>query len=259
MRLLTVDVGNTETTLGLFIGDESAGHWRIRTSRDRTADELAVLLRSVVAQGLPEAARVDAIALCSVVPPLTQSVVDACDVAFGVTPLVVGPESPLGVTLDVDEPMTVGADRVVNTLAVRELYRRDAIVVDLGTATTYDCVTADGSFFGGIIQPGVRTAAETLVRSTAMLPATALAPPPRAIGTNTVDCIKAGVVLGAAESIDGLVRRIRAEWPRPVRPLVVATGGLAQTFRTLCQEFDVVVPGLTLDGLRLAYRILRSD
>lgn len=251
--LLAVDIGNTETTLGLFDGDTIAGHWRLTTSTPRTADELCVLLRALVGE---RAAAVTAVALCSVVPPVTRSAVDACDLAFGVTAVVVDATSPVGVALDVDEPMTVGADRVVNTLAVRELWRRDAIVVDLGTATTYDCVTATGSFFGGIIQPGVRTSADTLVRRTSMLPATALSIPARAIGTNTVDCIRAGVVLGAAESIDGLIRRIKREWPRPAEPVVVATGGLAESFRSLCSEFDDVDPWLTLKGLRIAHQVL---
>lgn len=254
--LLALDVGNTETTIGLFDRETLAAHWRLRTTAERTADELAVLLLALVARSLPARGRVSAVALCSVVPPATQSVVDACDLAFAVSPLVVSAASGLPISLDVDEPTLVGADRVVNTLAVRELYQRDAIVVDLGTATTYDCVTAEGSFFGGVIQPGIRSSAETLVRKTSMLPATALAAPARAIGKNTVDNIKAGVVFGAADAIDGLVRRIKGEWPRPATPFVVATGGLAESFRTLCSELDEVQPALTLQGLRLAHRHL---
>ena len=156
-----------------------------------------------------------------------------------------------------DEPATVGADRIVNTLAASQLYQRDVIVVDLGTATTYDCITADGTFLGGVIQPGVGlTSSETLVRKTAMLPATALAAPVKAIGTNTVDCIKAGVIFGAADSIDGVIRRIKREWPTPATPYVIATGGLAPVFETLCQEFDEVDTALTLKGLRLAHSLL---
>jgi type III pantothenate kinase len=155
--------------------------------------------------------------------------------------------------------MTVGADRVVNTLAASQIYRRDCIVVDLGTATTYDCISAHGSFFGGIIQPGVQTSAAMLFSKTAMLPSTALATPTRAIGTNTVDCIRAGVVYGAADSIDGLIRRCKEEWPRPEPPYVVATGGLASTFRPFCAEFDEVDPALTLKGLRIAQALLSND
>src|SRR6185312_16608311 len=126
---------------------------------------------------------------------------------------------------------------IINTLAASQLHRRDTIVVDFGTATTYDCITAQGVFLGGVIAPGLRTAADTLTRRTSKLPATELVPPARVIGKRTEECIRAGVVLGAAESIDGLVRRIKAEWPRKVKPLVVATGGLATTFKPICKEF----------------------
>ena len=129
--------------------------------------------------------------------------------------------------LDVDEPLSVGADRIVNVLAAAELYRRDAIVVDFGTATTFDCVTAEGRFIGGVIMPGLRTSADQLTRRTAKLPATELRAPERVIGRRTEECIQAGVLFGTAEAVDGIVRRIRAEWPDGRRPKVVATGGLA--------------------------------
>src|ERR687884_551766 len=127
--------------------------------------------------------------------------------------------------------MTVGADRLINTLAASRIHRRDTIVVDLGTATTFDCITAGGVFLGGVIAPGVRTSADTLIRRTSKLPATELVAPIRVIGKRTEDCIRAGVMFGAADSIDGIVRRIKGEWPGGAVPLVVATGGLAETLR----------------------------
>ena len=166
--------------------------------------------------------------------------------------------SPLPIRLDVDEPLTVGADRIVNTLAASRLYRRDTIVVDLGTATTFDCITADGVFFGGVIAPGVRTSAETLFRRTSKLPATELVPPVRVIGRRTEECIRSGVMLGNAESIDGLVRRIKGEWPTTSTPFVVATGGLAPVLKPFCRELELVEPHLTLQGLRLAHDILSA-
>jgi type III pantothenate kinase len=257
--LLTIDIGNTETTAGLFDGEALRAHWRLTTTAARTADEMRVLLLQLVGtEGIPAEA-VTGVALCSVVPPATQTVVDACDLAFGVTPLVIDSLSRLPITLDVDEPSTVGADRIVNTLAASQIYKRDCIIVDMGTATTYDCVSASGSFFGGIIQPGVQTSASMLFAKTAMLPSTALATPAHAIGTNTADCIRAGVVFGAADSIDGLIGRIKAEWPHPDTPHVVATGGLADTFRSFCNGFNDVDPFLTLQGLRLAFGILSND
>lgn len=254
--LLAVDIGNTETTLGVFDADELRHHWRLTTTAARTADEARILLGQLArGAGLAPSA-ISGVGICSVVPQVTRGMVDAADMAFGVTPVIVDARSPLPITLDVDEPATVGADRVANTLAASQLYRRDCIVVDLGTATTYDCISAEGSFFGGIIQPGVETSARMLFAKTAMLPSTALATPERAIGTNTVDCIRAGLVYGAADSIDGLIRRIKAEWPRPEVPHVVATGGLAGTFRAFCAEFDEVDPALTLKGISLAHRLL---
>ncbi len=257
--LLAIDVGNTETTLGLFDGEEQREHWRLTTTSVRSVDEMRLLLTQLVQASGISAAQVTGVGICSVVPPVTRGLVDACDMAFAVTPIVVDAHSKLPITLDVDEPASVGADRVVNTLAASQLYRRDCLVVDLGTATTYDCVSASGSFFGGVIQPGVETSAQMLFAKTAMLPNTALATPERAIGTNTVDCIRAGVVFGAADSIDGLIRRIKAEWPHPEVPHVIATGGLAATFRSFCAGFDEVDPALTLKGVRLAHGLLSAE
>jgi type III pantothenate kinase len=256
---MTIDVGNTETTAGVFDGDSLCAHWRLTTTTSRTSDEMRVLLTQLVAAERIDLERVTGVAVCSVVPMITQTVVDACDVAFRVTPIVVDSHSNLPITLDVDEPSTVGADRVVNTLAASRIFQRDCIVVDMGTATTYDCVSAAGSFFGGIIQPGVQTSAQMLFAKTAMLPSTALATPLRAIGRNTVDCIRAGVIFGAADSIDGLIGRIKAEWPNPEPPYVVATGGLADTFRPFCNGFNSVDPALTLKGLKLAHDLLSND
>ena len=257
--ILVFDVGNTELTIGLFSEAELRGHWRVMTDVARTPDEFGVLLRSLLdASGFaPDV--VTSVAIGSVVPRVTGPLAAACTAYFEVgAPLVVDARAALPITLQVDEPMTVGADRIINTLAASRLYRRDAIVVDLGTATTFDCITADGVFLGGAIAPGVATASETLTRRTSKLPATELTLPTRAIGTRTEDCIRAGVLFGAADSIDGMVRRIRAEWPRPAAPLVVATGGFAEVLSTLCTTFDRVEPYLTLQGLQIAHEVLRG-
>ena len=254
---LVFDVGNTETTVGLMDLGTASGHWRITSDVARTPDEIGVLLRALLAgQGFDQHA-VTGVAIASVVPPITQPLVEACERWVpDARVVVIDPTSKLPIRLDVDEPMTVGADRIVNTLAASRIHKHDAIVIDLGTATTYDCVTRDGVFFGGVIAPGVRTSAETLFKRTSKLPATELVAPDRAIGTRTETNIRAGVMFGAADAIDGLVRRIKAEWPNPEAPLVIATGGLAEAFRDLCQSFDVVDPYLTLTGLDLAYGLL---
>jgi type III pantothenate kinase len=255
--LLTIDVGNTETTLGLHAGEELRAHWRIMTDVARTADEFGVLLRGLLAGTEIPLRDVTGVAIGSVVPPVTTPLAEACRAWLDAEHVVViDARSPLPIKLHVDEPLTVGADRIVNTLAASRRYARDAIVVELGTATTFDCITRDGVFLGGVIAPGVSSSAETLFRRTSKLPATELVAPARAIGTRTEECIRAGVMFGAAESIDGIVRRIKAEWPGGAEPLVIGTGGLAELFAPICRSFDEVDPYLTLYGLSLAYALL---
>jgi type III pantothenate kinase len=255
--LLTFDVGNSETTIGLFDGDTLVAHWRMMTDVPRTADELGVLLRGFLSGADVDLGVVKGVAIGSVVPRITAPLADACR-AWLQSPRVevIDATSPLPITLAVDEPRTVGADRIINTLVASRRYGRDAIVVDLGTATTFDCITKDGVFLGGVIAPGVRTSAETLFRRTSKLPATELVAPPRTIGRNTEECIRSGVMFGAAESIDGVVRRIMAEWPGSERPMVIGTGGLAELFAPLCASFDTVDPYLTLRGLAMAFALL---
>jgi type III pantothenate kinase len=186
---------------------------------------------------------------------VTQSLCDGIEAATTRKPVRVDGRSTLPLVLDVDEPLTVGADRIVNTLAAAELFKQDTIVVDFGTATTFDCIVVDGTrarFIGGVIMPGLRTASDELVRKTAKLPATELTPPTHAIGRNTEDCIRVGVLWGAADAVDGLVGRVKAEWPSQQRPMVVATGGLAGLVAPLCKEIESVHADLTLIGLRIA-------
>ena len=255
--ILVCDVGNTETTLGIYEGDTLRAHWRIMTEVPRTADEFGLLLRQILIDDGVNPTHITGAAIASVVPRVTAPLVEACTTWLQGRPVVlVDGRSDLPIKLDVEEPLTVGADRIVNTLAASRLFKRDAIVVDLGTATTFDCITADGVFLGGVIAPGVLVMLETLVRRTAKLPATELVLPKHVIGRRTEECIRAGVMYGAADSIDGIVRRIKAEWPRSGTPLVIGTGGLSETFHPLCRELDQIDPYLTLRGLQLAYEIL---
>lgn len=257
--IVVFDVGNTETTIGVFDGAELRAHWRVMTDVARTSDEFGLLLRGLLQARALGPGDLDGAAICSVVPPINAPLVEACQTWLGVTPVMIDASSALPIELRVDEPLTVGADRLVNTLAASRLHGCDTIVVDLGTATTYDCITAEGVFLGGVIAPGLRTSADTLVRRTSKLPATALVAPERVIGTRTEECIRAGVVLGAADAIDGLVRRIKAEWPNGRIPRVIATGGLAELMAPLCREVDCVEPFLTLRGLRLAFELLSES
>ena len=254
---MTFDVGNSETTIGLFDGEKLHAHWRVMTDVPRTSDEVGVLLRGLIAGANVPLEEVRGVAIASVVRGMATHLVEACRRWLPVHRLeVFDAASPLPITLAVDEPLTVGADRIINTLIASRRYQRDAIVVDLGTATTFDCITKDSVFLGGVIAPGVRTSAETLFRRTSKLPAVELVTPTHVIGKRTEDCIRAGVMFGAAESIDGIVRRIIAEWPRSEKPIVIATGGLAEMFAPICRSFEAVDPHLTLHGLAMAFALV---
>ena len=247
--ILTFDIGNTDTVLGIFRGDELVIHWRLSTHPERTVDEYGLLLRSILRESHVDGARVSGAAIASVVPPLTHALVRACERHLDVETMVLEPAArDLPVTLDVEEPLTVGADRIANTLAAARLYGRDTIVVDLGTATTFDCITADAVFAGGVIAPGVRTGSQTLTRRTAKLPSVDIDPPASVIGRRTDTALQSGIFFGAVDAIDGIVRRIRAEWGDD--PLVVATGGLAPFLAPHSATIDRVEPFLTLHGLR---------
>ncbi len=250
--LLALDIGNTEITLGLFREATLRAHWRLTTVSDRTPDEWAAALAAFLTHAGLSPSQVRAACLGSVAPAVTQSVVEGVQTITGCAPVAVDSRSPLPLVLDVDEPFTVGADRVLNVLAASARYRADVVVVDFGTATTFDCVTADARFIGGVIMPGLRTSADQLTRRAAKLPATELTPPAHAIGRRTEECIQAGVLFGTADAVDGIIRRIRAEWPGGGTPRAVATGGLAKLIAPLTSTIEDIDPDLTLRGLMLA-------
>jgi type III pantothenate kinase len=254
--ILAIDAGNTEITIGLFRGDDLVERWRLSTEPPRTSDELGLLMQSLLqSTGMPGGNLKGAI-ISSVVPRITGPLADACRRWQGVPVSIIDGASKLGLQLDVEDPMAVGSDRIVNALAAVHLFRRDAIVVDFGTATTFSCVSGAAVFLGGVIAPGVRIAAETLFSRTSRLPAPQLVVPDKVIGRNTEACIRSGVMLGAAEAVDGLLRRIKSEWPGNEVPFVVATGGLASMLAPQCREVERVEPLLTLTGLRIAFSII---
>jgi type III pantothenate kinase len=251
--VIAFDIGNTETVIGLFHHDELLDHWRIATRQEQTADELGLLVRSLIRESGFEPDDIRAAAVGSVVPQVTGVVATMCQLHLAAQVLVVDGATPLPIRLQVDEPRSVGADRILNTLAAVHLFRRDTVVVDLGTATTFDCISAEGVFLGGVIAPGVRTSAATLVRRTAKLPDVDLRPPPAVIGRRTETAMRSGIFFSAVDAIDGMVRRILQEWKRP-NPLVVATGGLAPLLAPHCTTVERVEPFITLIGLNLALR-----
>jgi len=250
--LLALDIGNTEITVGLFRGDQITAHWRLTTNPDRTPDEWGTAIGTFLLHAGHSPNEVRGVILASVAPHVTRSVKAGIESATACSAVSIDPRSPLPLRLDVDEPLSVGADRIVNGLAVLELVRADAVVVDFGTATTFDCITGDGRFIGGAIMPGLRTAADQLTRLAAKLPATELAAPDRVIGRRTEECIQAGVLYGAADAADGMLRRIFAEWPTPSTPVVIATGGLAAVIAPFSELIKRIEPDLTLRGLRIA-------
>lgn len=255
--LLAIDVGNTDTVLGLFDGRQLLHHWRVATDVRRTPDELALTMRGLVGQVAGASERVARGIFSSVVPPLDPLVSRGFFRAFGVMPRQFRNSDPVPVRLGVDEPLSVGADRILNTLAASSLYRVDTIAVDLGTATTFDCITADGIFQGGVIAPGPRAGIEGLVTRASKLPFVELVAPDHVIGKRTETCLRAGCFYTVVDAIDGIVRRILREWGRQ-EVLVVATGGLAPIIAPHCETVDFIEPYLTLYGLEMADRLGRG-
>jgi type III pantothenate kinase len=255
--ILAIDIGNTETMLGLFEGREESASWRLATEVRRTGDEVALLLRGLISAELgPEPWPVARVVIASVVPPLDRAWSQAFD-RLGLPLTWVDAGSPLPVRLDVESPSTVGADRVVNTLATSVLHSRNTIVVDLGTATTFDCITSDGVFLGGAIAPGPHAGIDRLSERSSKLPSIEIRPPDKVIGRTTVEALESGVFWAIADGIDGTVRRILAEW-KPENPLVIATGGLAELIAPHCVTVDEVDVFLTLRGLVCADEVLES-
>jgi type III pantothenate kinase len=249
--LLAIDVGNTETVLGVFRDEELAWRWRMATVPDRTADELALLFGGFLQQQeLSFDRNVTGVVLSSVVPSATQSLREMVRRYFRFLPVVVEPGVKTGVPVLTDNPKEVGADRIVNALAAFTRYGGPCVVVDFGTATTFDCVSERGEYVGGVIAPGLQVAARALFEHTARLPLVELVAPSTAIGKNTVESVQSGLIFGYASLVDGMVERIAKELGHPT---VVATGGLAPTVIDECRTVDHHEPWLTLEGLRLVF------
>ena len=251
--LLAVDVGNTQTVLGLYRDGDLAEHWRVATDRSRTGDELAVLLG-----GLLDPDAVDGICLSTTVPTIVREWERLADRWAHAALLVVGPGVRTGIPIRYDDPREVGPDRIVNAVAVRERYGAPAIVVDFGTSTNFDVVSADGEYVGGVLAPGIEISMEALFARAARLVNVDFAAPESVIGKTTVGGLQSGLVYGFAGQVDGIVARIREELRAP-DATVVATGGLAELIAPHSALIERVDPFLTLEGLRLVWELNRDS
>ena len=249
--LLAIDVGNTETVLGTFHGDELASHWRSSTREDRTADELALMLNGFLAEeGLSFREDVTGVAIASVVPALTQSLREMVVRYLSFAPVVVEPGTRTGISILYDNPKDVGADRIANAAAAHARFGGPAVVVDFGTATTFDVVSANAEYMGGVIFPGIKVSADALFAAAARLPRVEIVPPRGVVAKTTVESVQAGLVYGTAGMVDGVIERIAKEVGPPV---VIATGGLAPLVVDHCSSVQHHEPWLTLEGLRLIH------
>ncbi len=254
--LLVIDVGNTNTVLGLFDDGQLMHDWRIRTEIDHTIDEYGVLIYNLyqsIRMKAKEIKAVTAIIISCVVPPMLNILEPLCVKYFSIKPLIVGPGIKTGMPIFYDNPKEVGADRIVNAVAAYDKYRKESIIVDFGTATTFDYVSPKGEYMGGCIAPGIVISSEALFARASKLPRVEFGKPKTIITKDTVSAIQAGIMFGYAGLVDGIVNRMKAEVK--TNPFVIATGGLARVVAQEAKSIDKIEEMLTLDGLRIIYEL----
>ncbi|MDO3377013.1 type III pantothenate kinase [Geoalkalibacter halelectricus] len=249
--LLAIDIGNTNTVLGLYEGQRLTRSWRINTDKARTVDEYAILIHDLFRLADIHFSDIHDVIISCVVPPLLNTFEQLCRQYFGKKPQVVGPGIKTGMPIQYDNPKEVGADRIVNAVAAYEKYRRSLIIVDFGTATTFDFISARGEYQGGAIAPGLGISAEALVERASKLPRVEIARPQQVIAKTTVASMQSGIFFGYVGLVDGIVARMKTE--ARDEPLVVATGGLAALIAQSSKTIDEVDPDLTLEGLRIIH------
>jgi type III pantothenate kinase len=251
--LLAIDIGNTNITLGLYAGDKLKEHWRLATGHEKMPDEYGDLMLKLFQRSDVSAENIHAIAMASVVPPLTGTFREACRRFLLCEPMIVDASVKTGVRILYDDPDQVGADRIVDAAAAYRLYGGPACIVDFGTATTFDAISSEGDYLGGAIAPGIRIAAEALFQRTSKLPKVDFNRPPTAIGRNTVHSLQSGLLLGYVGLVEGMIGRFRAELGPETK--VIATGGLAEVIAEETNLITFLAPWLTLDGLKIIYEL----
>ena len=251
--LLTIDIGNTNLTLGLYEGETLKSHWRLSTDHKRMPDEYGLQLLGVLQQAGCDETCLTGICLASVVPHLTRHVKQACEEYLHINPLIVDVGVKTGVRILYENPSAVGADRVADAVAVNKLYDGPACVIDFGTATTFNAVNAQGEYLGGAITAGINLSASALFQHAAKLPPVDLARPPSVIGKSTVHAMQSGLLFGYVSMVEGMVSRFREELGEDMK--VVATGGLAESIANETDAIDIISPWLTLEGLRLIWEM----
>lgn len=255
--IFVLDVGNTNTVLGVYQGDDLKYHWRVETSRNKTEDEYGMVIKSLLQHEGLSFAQFDGIIISSVVPPIMFALERMCKKYFGVKPLIVGPGIKTGLDIKYENPREVGADRIVNAVAGIHEFGSPLIIVDFGTATTYCYINEDKQYMGGAIAPGINISTEALYSRAAKLPRIEITRPESIIGKNTVSSMQAGILYGYVGQVEGIVSRIKEQ--SKVEPLVIATGGLATLIANESTAIDIVDPFLTLKGLQLIYKRNREQ
>jgi len=253
--LLTLDLGNTNLTIGLYEGNELRHHWRLATDHERMPDEYGLQILGLLTHAGCGPDSLIGVSLASVVPPLTGRLVQACREYLKQEPLVVDAGVKTGLRIRYEDPRQVGADRVADAVAVLHLYGGPACVIDFGTATTFNAVTKEGEYLGGAITAGINLAAEALFTHAAKLPRIDLQKPPSVIGRNTTHAMQSGLLFGYVSMVEGMVARFRAELGPKMK--VIATGGLSELVAKETDVIDIIAPWLTLDGLRLLWEMNR--
>ncbi|HHV71454.1 MAG TPA: type III pantothenate kinase [Clostridia bacterium] len=252
--ILVIDVGNSNIVLGVYNGKKLVVNWRISTNRETTADEYGILIRDLFNYARINSHEIKAIVISSVVPPLMSALSKMANKYFNIEPLIVGPGIKTGISIKYEDPREVGADRIVNAVAVLNLYGGPAIVVDFGTAITFCAISGKGEYLGGAITPGVGIATEALFQRAAKLPRIDLVKPKNVIGKNTVVSMQAGIIYGYVGLVDEIVNRMKVEMGEG-DPLVIATGGIAELIGPETQTINIINPFLTLEGLRIIYEL----